>query len=177
MEARSSTVLHILRASMAVQLSVLISYLRPDHLEHTSSNAEDSSGYPSSPPPPTQTTQMTTANAEAPTQADLAQPTAPMASASAPEIQGMRFLNASSVPFSPSFDSGLLQSSTEAHNNTGVRERSCSSSPTETDVTPIMEALRSKDRIWLLKLADMMESLINERRCVFTLLLDPVLAC
>jgi hypothetical protein len=36
-------------------------------------------------------------------------------------------------------------------------------SPTETD-PQIIEALRGKDRLWLLKLGEMMESLITERK-------------
>jgi hypothetical protein len=38
-----------------------------------------------------------------------------------------------------------------------------STSPIEPDVQ-ILEALRSKDRLWVLKLGEMMEALINERK-------------
>ncbi|KAF7793498.1 hypothetical protein EIP86_004610 [Pleurotus ostreatoroseus] len=148
-------------------IAYFVDDLQMDHLDHFNPNAEESPRHPSSPPPTAQTTQMTITNAEASTQADIAQPAALAASASAPEIQGARSLNASSVPFSPSLDSGLLQSrnsSAEAlQNNTAPSERSRSSSPSETDVNPIVEALQGKDRIWLLKLADMMEGLINDR--------------
>ncbi|KAJ3541513.1 hypothetical protein NM688_g6071 [Phlebia brevispora] len=122
-----------------------------------------------------QTAEMTFTNIETTTtaQAGPIQHNTLPTSASAPEIQAIRSLNASSVPFSPSLDSALMQSSrnssAEALQGTSALRESGSgpSSPLETDVAPLVEALRSKDRIWLLKLADSMEVLINERRTRF----------
>ncbi|GJE90938.1 hypothetical protein PsYK624_070850 [Phanerochaete sordida] len=93
------------------------------------------------------------------------------ASASAPEILvATKTLNAASVVFSPSSDFTILQpsrtSSADALLNmaSGVAEGSSgTTSPSEPDVQ-ILEALRSKDRLWVLKLGESMETLINEHK-------------
>lgn len=112
--------------------------------------------------------------AMASTQTAPASPTEPSIlanSASAPEVTTtVRTLNAASVAFSPSLDITLLQSSRTSSaealsvDAAGVAEGSSgSASPAEPDVQ-ILEALRSKDRLWVLKLGEMMETLINERK-------------
>ncbi|PSS34104.1 hypothetical protein PHLCEN_2v1856 [Hermanssonia centrifuga] len=135
-----------------------------------SSSTEDSS-HRSSPPSSSSpggttygNTQMNTSTAASPVELEYTMLTM---SASAPEIMSGRMLDATSVPFSPSLDITLMQSraidvlppdmSPLGESSSGT------SSPTETD-PQIIEALRSKDRLWVLKLGEMMESLINERR-------------
>lgn len=92
-------------------------------------------------------------------------------SASAPDvIASAKPLNATSMVFSPSVDFTILQasraSSTDALSTIGsgvAEEGGGAASPTEPDVQ-LLEALRSKDRLWVLKLGESMEALINERK-------------
>ena len=108
------------------------------------------------------------------TQTAPASPTEPsnmISSASAPEvITSTRTLNAASLAFSPSLDISLLQSSRTPSSEAlsagtcGIGEGSSGlASPAEPD-PQILEALRSKDRLWVLKLGEMMEALIHERK-------------
>lgn len=92
-------------------------------------------------------------------------------SASAPELTStMRTLNAASMSFSPSLDISLLQSS-QTSLSEALLAGTCEleegsnglNSPAEPDAQ-ILEALRSKDRLWVLKLGEMMETLVNERK-------------
>lgn len=140
-----------------------------------SSSTEDSS-HRSSPPSSSSpggttygNTQMTTSTAASPVELEY---TMLAMSASAPEIMSGRMLDATSVPFSPSLDITLMQSRAIDVLPSGMsplgESSSGTSSPTETD-PQIIEALRSKDRLWVLKLGEMMESLINERRYVFSI--------
>lgn len=108
------------------------------------------------------------------------EPTSIIASASAPEMTTTAHaLNPGSLAFSPSLDISLLQSSrtpsSEALSTStyGTGEESSGPmSPPEPDIQ-ILEALRSKDRLWVLKLGEMMEVFINEhKQCVFTILWD-----
>ncbi|KAL6307254.1 hypothetical protein BKA93DRAFT_769218 [Sparassis latifolia] len=90
------------------------------------------------------------------------------ASSSAPEIYSRRPLSADSITVSPSLDSVLVLSPRSAPPdaltsmaNTG----DVTSNSNGPDPDPqIIEALRSKDRIYVLKLGEMMEGLITERR-------------
>ncbi|EKM50016.1 uncharacterized protein PHACADRAFT_264500 [Phanerochaete carnosa HHB-10118-sp] len=99
------------------------------------------------------------------------EPTTITNSASAPDvIVATRALNAASMVFSPSADYTILQSSRTSSNDalpstvSGIMEGSSgTASPAEPDVQ-ILEALRSKDRLWVLKLGESMETLINERK-------------
>ncbi|TCD67971.1 hypothetical protein EIP91_011772 [Steccherinum ochraceum] len=89
------------------------------------------------------------------------------ASSSAPEIHATtQFSLASSVVTSPSLDSALLQSASPRDNASFEVPANPLLSP---DADPgileaLTEALRSKDRIYVLKLGELMEGLINERR-------------
>lgn len=145
-----------------------------DHLEQPSYGAQSSQQPPSSPPPPSVLPAMTFANTETAATAPSSplHPASLAVSASAPQIQSPRALDAASVPFSPSFDSALTQSSrnssAEALTGFSALEGPASGTASPPDVDPtIIQALQSKDRLWVLKLGEMMEGLINDRRCVF----------
>lgn len=88
-------------------------------------------------------------------------------SSSAPEIHtAFQISIASSVVTSPSLDSALSQSTSPPDN--GSYDALTTAQP-ETDpsiLDTLTEALRSKDRIYVLRLGELMEGLINERRCV-----------
>ncbi|OSX64235.1 hypothetical protein POSPLADRAFT_1073817 [Postia placenta MAD-698-R-SB12] len=97
---------------------------------------------------------------------------AAISSSSAPEIHPGHTLAASTIGPSPSLD-GLLVTSPR---DTSPDLSGSTSSPSSGDLAPgsndnppepdaqITEALRSKDRLYVLKLGELMESLINERR-------------
>ncbi|KAI0343287.1 hypothetical protein BDW22DRAFT_1356898 [Trametopsis cervina] len=119
----------------------------------------------SSPPltsPPAKTTSMTTPNSPTDS-ASMAMTT------SAPELGEVKQIYGSPLGQSPSFDTALLQSSRggsadpSLSTTLGGSEGMGLGSPTDTD-PQIIEALRSKDRLWVLKLGEMMESLIIERK-------------
>ncbi|KAI0923733.1 hypothetical protein AcV5_009202 [Taiwanofungus camphoratus] len=99
----------------------------------------------------------------------MSPPAATTVSASAPEIHTRRTLSASPVAPSPSLDAALVSSPRNsspdalASVNNSPNNASTSSDGSEPD-PQIVEALRSKDRIYVLKLGEQMESLINERR-------------
>lgn len=103
--------------------------------------------------------------------ASPAEPTIIPSSVSAPDvIIATKPLVAASMLFSPSVDFTILQasrtSSTDALSSigSGIAEGSSGTdSPAEPDMQ-ILEALRSKDRLWVLKLGESMETLINERK-------------
>ena len=160
---------------LCLQLCFLISVDRsePSHAA-AESPARDP---PSAGPPPSPPVKMTLTNTEAATTAteNLTESAVLSVSASAPQLQGGHALDATSVPFSPSFDTALMQSSrnssADALPGTSSADGNGSESATSQEVDPsILEALRSKDRLWVLKLGEMMESLINDRRYVTPLL-------
>lgn len=85
-------------------------------------------------------------------------------STSAPEL---RSLQSSSFPqFVPSTlaDAALAQSSPHSSSSDSLSTSGDAASYTET----IIEALRSKDRLYVLKVGEMIECLITDRRCVLT---------
>lgn len=97
-------------------------------------------------------------------------------SASAPEIHTERSLSASPIAASPSYNPasstsslGAKQESSLSSNVLGAMEPSATASA-QADAEPpdpqILEALRNKDRIYVLKLGEQMETLIRERGCV-----------
>ncbi len=94
-------------------------------------------------------------------------------SMSAPDIHSERSLSVSPIAASPSFNPSSSSSSlnTKPEASPGALH-AMEASPTASmlsDVEPdaqILEALRSKDRIYVLKLGEQMEALIKERRCV-----------
>lgn len=87
---------------------------------------------------------------------------------SAPELGDPRTAYGHPVGHSSSLDVSLMQSSRNAsgdspHNGATLESSGGTTSPTDTD-PQILEALKSKDRIWVLLLGEMMEALIIERK-------------
>lgn len=91
-------------------------------------------------------------------------------SMSAPEIQTERSLSTSPIAASPSYNPASSTSSLNMKSESSCSALEASSTAhTIVDVDPdaqILEALRSKDRIYVLKLGEQMEGLIKERRYV-----------
>ncbi|KZT10162.1 uncharacterized protein LAESUDRAFT_694804 [Laetiporus sulphureus 93-53] len=93
-------------------------------------------------------------------------------STSAPEIHTRHSLSANAIGQSPSLSSFIMQSSRNgspdentAASSSNAADSSSGSTDASTGPDPqIIEALRSKDRLYVLKLGEQMESLINERR-------------
>ena len=99
--------------------------------------------------------------------------TAAGVSMSAPEIHSERSLSASPIAASPSYNptssSSSLNTKLEASPGAPHAMDPNATTSASLDVEPdaqILEALRSKDRIYVLKLGEQMEALIKERRCV-----------
>lgn len=95
-------------------------------------------------------------------------PQAMAATASAPEIGEGRQTYANTLTQSQSLDVAMLLAARAGSDPspsvlTPPEGGSGTASPTETD-PQIIEALRSKDRLWVLKLGEMMENLITERK-------------
>ncbi|CCL98600.1 uncharacterized protein FIBRA_00602 [Fibroporia radiculosa] len=93
-------------------------------------------------------------------------------STSAPDIPSKHPLSSSSILPSPSLDAFIMSSPRNISSNTSALTRSPSASelssgspdsPGELDPR-ILEALRGKDRLFVLKLGEQMESLIQDRR-------------
>ena len=83
-------------------------------------------------------------------------------SASAPELRSLQASSFSRVAPSPLVDAALAQSSPHNGSSDSLSISSDTASYTET----IIEALRSKDRLYVLRLGELIENLINDRRCV-----------
>ncbi|KAJ3491870.1 hypothetical protein NLI96_g403 [Meripilus lineatus] len=93
-------------------------------------------------------------------------PNTTSSSTSAPEIRSNQHILPSSIASSPSVDTALAQSSRSASSEALPSPLDTSGTmQTEGDLQ-IIEALRSKDRLYVLKLGEQMESLITERRQV-----------
>ncbi|KAI0684290.1 hypothetical protein BC835DRAFT_1390364 [Cytidiella melzeri] len=129
-----------------------------DHLIQSSSTEVPARNM-SSPPRPAETAATTTSTSSKP------RTTPPSTIEQGDEMQ----MQGHSVSQSPSLDVAMLQaarsgSDPSLSNILIVAEASIGvTSPTETD-PQILEALRGKDRLWVLKLGEMMESLITERK-------------
>ena len=87
-------------------------------------------------------------------------------STSAPELRLIAHLTPPSIEPSPSLDSVLTQSSRSTSSEALPSPLDASSTMQTDGDSQIIEALRSKDRLYVLKLGEQMESLINERRWV-----------
>ena len=83
-------------------------------------------------------------------------------SASAPELRSLQTSSFSRVAPSPLVDAALAQSSSHNGSSDSLSISSDTASYTET----IIEALRSKDRLYVLRLGEVIENLINDRRYV-----------
>jgi len=86
-------------------------------------------------------------------------------SSSAAEIHLAQQL--SPITPSPSLDSALTQASMSPQVDTAMSPSDFGGSAGDTDpqiLEALLEALRSKDRLWVLKLGENMESLITERQ-------------
>ena len=123
-------------------------------------------GQPQEPSPPTSSPDAM----DDPSVATAASPILSNASSSssAPEIHtSTQVYIASSVVTSPSVDSALLQSASPRENASFEVPASSSTQSPDADrqiLDALMEALKSKERIFVLRLGELMESLINERR-------------
>lgn len=88
---------------------------------------------------------------------------------SAPEIGDAKQTYANTLAQSSSLDVAMLQAARAGSDAslsnilTPPESGSGTASPTDID-RQIIEALRSKDRLWVLKLGEMMENLIIERK-------------
>ena len=83
-------------------------------------------------------------------------------SASAPELRSLQASSFPRVAPSPLVDAALAQSSPHNGSSDSLSISNDAASYTET----IIEALRSKDRLYVLRLGELIENLINDRRCV-----------